>query len=236
MASEQRAMPVIIRARPMAISRAARLMGWLALPWLFAVIFGGVALLDRLGLYRDGPLVLRLTLVIVAVAPVAIAATSPWLGRLPGMRWLLASPQPEARLGSDGFTLILPDREPVRFTWSEITGMQPANDWGRSAHLLGAHGAVLATIPNALAYPREWSWVSRSIAQEVVAARPDRYVLTGTNVAGVAERFALRDADSPIPDINPEKRQALALSVIFALLAGFGIVVAVIWFGFATAD
>ena len=225
---------MIIRARPIEISRAARLLGWLAIPWALVVLIGGEAVLDRLGLYPE-PLVLRLTLVFVALTPGALAVASPWLGRLPTMGWLLASPQPEARLDFDGFTLILPDREPVRFKWSEITAMQPANDWGRSAHLLGNDGAVLATIPNALAYPRGWSWVSRSLAQEVVAAQPDRYVVTGTNVAGVVDRFALRDADRPISDIDPARRQALALSVIFALLAGFGIVVAVIWFGIGAA-
>jgi hypothetical protein len=227
-ASEQQAMPVVIRASPLAISQATGWIGWLALPWAFAVLFGGSALIDRLGLGTDTPLALRLSLVVVALTPGAVRVTSPWLGRLPGMRWLLASPQPEARLDIDHLTLILPDREPVRFDWSEITGMQPANDFRRSAHLLGSGGAVLATIPYELAHPRRWR-TSRSFAQEVVEARPDRYVVTGTNVVGVADRIALRETASAISDIDPVRRQAIVFTVLVALLGGFGIVVAV-WF------
>lgn len=228
MVAKQRALPVTVRASPKSISQTTRWLGWLAIPWALVALIGGVAILDRL--YAEGPLALRLVIVAVALAPGAMAATSEWLGRVSALSWLLAWPQPEARLDLDGMTLILPDTEQVRFDWSDITGMQPANDFQRSTHLLGADGRVIATIPYELAVPRVWRGISRSLAQEVTEARPDRYVVTGRNVLGIPERLALRDAESASADVEPGRRPAIVLGAFFALLGGFGIVVAIIWF------
>jgi hypothetical protein len=225
-------MPVIVRASPVAISRTTRRIGWLAFPWLFGVLFGGTALFNLfewpLG---EVPLALRLALVVLALIPAATYILSPWLGHVPALRWLLASPQPEARLDLDGLTLMLPDREPVRFDWSEITGMRPANDVRRSTQLLGPAGAVLATLPDVLAYPRGRGLWSRSLAQEVAGLRPDRYNVTGTSVGGLVDRIALRDTGQAIaPQPDPTRRQVIAVAVIVAILGGLGIVIAVVWF------
>jgi hypothetical protein len=225
---EQRSKLVVVRASPVAASRAARAIAWLALPWFFAVLFGGAAILAHferpLG---QAPLALRLALIVLAAIPAAMYILGPLLGRSWAFRWLLASPQPEARLDLDGLTLMLPDRKPMRFEWSDITGMHPANDVWRSAYLLGAGGVVLARLPNVLAHPRGRG----SLAQEVVDLRPDRYDVAGTSVTGWADRIAVRDPDRPVtPQADPTRRQAIAFAVIVAILGGFGIVIAIVWF------
>ncbi len=234
MTADRRAIPVIVRASPVALSRATRRIGWLAFPWFFGILFGGAALQDRLGWPLGmAPLPVRLALISVAAVPMVMYVASPWLGRLPAMRWLLASPQPEARLDLDGLALTLPEREPIRLEWSAITGMQPANDFRRSTHLLGTGGEVLATLPAELAYPRGhgWGWSARSLGQEVVALRSDRYELTGTNWAGWPDRLGLRDTGRPVPTggDSTRRRQAIGFTIILALLGAFGIVIALVW-------
>jgi hypothetical protein len=97
--------PVIIKPRFPVLSKAGRRLLVLSVPWFFATLIA----FDALGLIgRDAPKELR-WLAIVPVAPYVLLVFHPWLGRLPGLRWLRHPVQPRIEISSIGLDLQLPD-------------------------------------------------------------------------------------------------------------------------------
>jgi hypothetical protein len=206
-----------------------RLLGWLSIPWALAVFFGLDAVLRPIG-YPLGqqPPLLRLLVIVVALAPGALAIASPWLGRLPTMGWLLAKPQPEVRLNAGGIRLVLPDRPVQTSAWSDIAGLVPSNDLRRTSSLLGIDGQVLATIPPGLVMQRARGPGPHSLAEAVVVIRPDRYMAAPPWMDGVPTSFAIRAAGASDPALNPRRLYVPALTVV-VLLLGIGAVAAFVW-------
>ena len=70
-------------------------MAWASLPWGLFVLFGTYGVGGWLGYApSDVPLVFRILLVVVALAPGFIYIACPFLPRVPGIRRILADPQP----------------------------------------------------------------------------------------------------------------------------------------------
>jgi hypothetical protein len=224
--------PIVIRPSRPTPSRRTTLLGWLGLPWLIAVLFGTDAVLELIGLPPgERPLPLGMLLVASALVPIALYVASPWLGRLPAMGWMLAKPQPKAVLDAEGIRLTLPERTDQDVAWSSVAALQPANSLRRTSALVGSEGQLLATVPWALAHPRGPGLVSRSLARQVVDIRPDRFALTGTDWAGMADGFTLREAAAPAPSAGDSvRRQRLLVGGLIAVTLSVSILAAIAWY------
>jgi hypothetical protein len=77
------------------------------------------------------PQALSASLLVIAVAPLIVLLASPVLGRLPGLRWVLATPQPLATLDHQGIELALPGLGTRRFGWPEIDHLELHKTWRR---------------------------------------------------------------------------------------------------------
>jgi hypothetical protein len=167
--------------------------------------------------------------VALAILPIGLYVSSPWLGRVSSMSWLLAKPQPEAELDLHGIRLRLPDRPDQYVPWSAVAGMKAANNWRRDSVLVSDEGELLATIPWSLAHPRSF-FTARPLAQQVVDLLPDRFAQTGSNWAGLADQFGLRGAAVPAsPAQDSARRQTLVIGGIIAVMLVVSIVAAVVW-------
>jgi hypothetical protein len=221
---------IVVRPSSPTPSRATRWLGLLGFPWLFLVVIGTDAALTMLGLPPDErPLVIRVLAVVLAVVPLGLYVASPWLGRLPPLRWLFAWPQPEAELDLDGIRLSLPDRPDQYVPWSAVAGLKAANNWRRDSVLVGVDGQILATVPWSLAHPRSL-FTARPLAQQVVELLPDRFALTGSNWAGLADQFGLRDAALPASSAQDSaRRQWLVVGGVIALMLVVSTIAAIAW-------
>lgn len=224
------AVRIVIRPSRPTPSRATRWLGLLCLPWALLVLIGGDSILGMVGLPpNERPPVLRALVVAVAVLPIALYAGSPWLGRLRPLRWLFATPQPEAELDADGVRLTLPGRADQYFSWSSVAALQASGNLERASILVGVDGRELATIPWPLAHPST-AFAGRPLAQQVVEIRPDRFVLTGSSWAGMADQFALRDPDAPAPPRQDDgKRQRVVIGAVIAVMALLSLIAAIAW-------
>jgi hypothetical protein len=202
----------------------------LGLPWLFVVLIGSDTVLTALGLPpSERPPLLRVVVIALSALPIGLYVLSPWLGRVSSMSWLLAKPQPEAELDRDGIRLSLPDLPDQYVPWSAVAALKAANKWPRDSVLVGVEGELLATIPWSLAHPRTF-FTARPLAQQVVELLPDRFALTGSNWAGLADQFGLRDAAVPAsPAQGSARRQTLVIGGIIAVMLVVSIVAAVVW-------
>ena len=166
---------------------ALKAIGWLNQPWGF-----------------------RFATLLIAGAPFLVWATSGWLGRRRGFRWLLAWPQPLATLSTDGMELALPSMGVRRFDWDEVASLVPNRDWRRyepPAELRGPDGSLLARIPQSLLYPKTGWRKALTLAEWVVKARPDRYVISGDNGWGRGDAFDLRDRIAAPAALRAGKRR-----------------------------
>lgn len=210
--------PVIIKPQFPALSTAGRLLVILSVPWFFAALVA----LDALGpADRDAPQVLRWLSLCVAVAPIGVLVFHPFLGRLPGFRWLHHQVQPRLAIGPNGLDLQLPQVGRRIYDWDDVEGLRMRPD--RAANLLGREGVALARIPSSM-YLAGGTWMrSESVASLVVRARPDRYRLSRANWAGVPVEFALRVSDEPLPtDPWTHRRRLVNIVVAIAFLAVTG--------------
>jgi hypothetical protein len=206
----------------------------LAVPWAFGLLLAGEAVLPSLGVAPgpDRPLWLRLLLVAIAITPAAVWIGHPWLGRIPSFRWLLEWPQPAARIDRGGIEFVFAGEGARRFEWDTVASLRPSERWRGPAELVGVEGTTLAYIPESLVHPRSGWRSSRTLAMEVVGARPDRYALSGTNWAGVPDAFALRGHPVGLLDVvAANRRRATVVIVVFALLLGSALLFVVLLFG-----
>jgi hypothetical protein len=204
----------------------------LALPWAFAVFFGGAWLLEALGypLSPETPPLIPVLWVTVAMAPSAIWFVVQWLGRVPGLGWMLARPQPLARVDAGGIDLTLPGVGARRFEWERVAGLVPRRRLGETARLIGLDGKTLADIPDGLVTAHRVKGSTRTLAQLIVELRPDRYGLSDADWAGLPDGFALRGT---VRDIDPrvaERRRTALLSMTVLILAATTIGAIVVWF------
>jgi hypothetical protein len=221
---------IVIRPGRATPSRTTRWLGLLGFPWLFLVLIGTDAILTALGFPPgERPLLVRVVVIACAVLPIGLYVASPWLGRLPSLSWLLAWPQPEAELDLDGIRLRLPDRPDQYVPWSAVAGLKEASNWRGDSVLVGVDGQILATIPWSLAHPRSF-FTARPLAQQVVELLPDRFALTGSNWAGLADQFGLRDAALPASSAQDSaRRQRLVIGGIIAVMLVVSTIAAIAW-------
>ena len=188
-----------------------------ATAFMFAWLFGIDALLREAGWPgSQRPLWMRLALVSIAVLPIAVyllASIQPRLGRALG---LIAELPARAILDPSGLTLWIDDRPPIRHQWPEIESLEPD---GRDWRLTGSGDETIARIPRELVRPRA-TWLSApTLAEAIVAIRPDRYALRGrTSDAGMTE-FGLRQVGDPYGVATRRGRPGIlaAGTVLFAV-------------------
>ena len=201
---------VYIKPRWPTLSKAARRLVLVSVPWFFGALVGA----DALGLAgTDDPQAQRWLVLVVAVAPVAALVFHPWLGRVPGLRWLHHPTQPRLAIRPDGLQLRLPDSGEHFYGWYRVGGLRMRSD--HRADLIGADGLPLVQIPESLTMGGGTYWHSESIASVIVRAQPDRFQLTGANWAGDPNEFALRGATEPLAKADPWvlRRRATTIAI-----------------------
>jgi hypothetical protein len=167
-------------------SRAGIAFGLAAVAWF--VVFG-VAMatwMNSIGLVgRERPAWL---VWLVATAPAFYWFFARLLGRRRGFRWMLVSPQPEARLDHEGLELMLSATERGNWSWDDVGELEAVTTApGRirevldsgvtpNGRLVDPNGRILSVVPRALLLKgdgRAWT-----IAVAAVALRPDRFGFT----------------------------------------------------------
>ena len=186
------------------MSRALVWLGIGSLVWFFA--FGIVTDygLEAIGILRGQRSALVKVLHLgLAVTPAVLWAVSPVISPYRPFRWMRASPQPQLTLMPDGIAVTLPDRGNGWFSWDEIGYLvNRPTWWGQSkADLLAPDGSRLARLPGTFTKFEHGSWVY--LADAVVEARPDRFVMAGPSWGRPA--FGLRPARArePAPRLHP---------------------------------
>lgn len=219
---------ITLRTRRPVPSRWGRGLAWVSLPWALLVLLSVNAVLGQVGFPpSEQPLVFRVLLLVVALAPGFIYVGGPWLARHRSMRWLLADPQPEAKLDPEGMSLVLPSRPLLRVVWSEIASLAPSNDLRRSNSLFGAQGEVLAKIPSDLV--AEGRHGPRSLAEAVVAIRPDRYVITPPGMHSLTPGFDLRQPGVSVDArFDPQRSRRIA-AIVVTFVVGIGVLATIVW-------
>lgn len=189
--------PIELEGAP-ALSRAGNLFILLAFVWAIAGQLVIVATLRSLGIPGEdaSPLLLVAVFAVylaVSFGPLLMAYVSRRAAHRLPFRWLLASPQPGARLNSGGIELCTPQDGCSRFNWNEIASLEPTHAWleakvvevSPTLDLLSVDGRVLMRVPPSVyeeLHPVGGRWHSgpRTLAERVVAMRPDRFAVAGT--------------------------------------------------------
>lgn len=211
------------------LSRAGNLVEFVVLAWAILVLLvtapigrgqsptvrGLIEILSIVVAF--GPL--PLTIYLSSFAGRGIARHRVW-------RWMFASPQPGATLDPEGIEFRAPNIGTERFGWNEIAGMEPSIWWMRSSaarampdlELKTEDGRVLLRVPSTIyrhVKPEGSGWrrtSPRTLAEYIVAARPDRYVLIDTHPDGHHYWFELAS-------VAAERAATTALAVELGQLA-----------------
>lgn len=214
-------------------SKAGNATAWLAFPWLFGVLFATSAALSALGL--PGPyqsVLFRWVVVMIALAPGVMYTASPWLGRVPGFRWLLAVPQPLAIIDDEGIQFQLPGIGMRRFAWQDVASLELRTfTWKQPrGELLGLDGSVLTTIPVNLVYLKATWFTAPTLAEMVVKARPDRYILTSAQL-GRPDSFCLIGSAVERLDMRAaERRREWLFWALVSVMVIVGLVAVVLFY------
>lgn len=213
------------------LTRSGRLLGLLALPWALGFLLAAGPLLAVLGisLGPQSPLLLRVIVLAVGLIPAVIWMGHRWLGRAPGFRWLLESPQPFASLDSQGIALTLPGDGTRRLEWDQIAALVPRR-WRERARLVGVEGSTLAVIPDGLVHPQTGQGSGRTLAQLIVDERPDRFALSHADWAGRPDAFSTRDAVGHFDVRLAARRRTAVLAGFAVVLIGATLIAATLWF------
>ncbi len=200
-------------------------MFWLSFPWLLAVPLVAYAIVPA-----GYPQAVSIGVVVVAVAPLVISFASSMVGRLPGFRWMLATPQPLAILDDDGIELALPDVGTRRFGWAEIDRLELHRTWWRQwGELRAVDGSLLTIVPADLVYlPETWR-SAPTFAEAVVRSGP---TCSSSRAPRGAGRTSSVDPDRrSSPSTSPRWRghTTAGSGASLAVLAVVGVVLFVIW-------
>lgn len=223
----------VLRVKPPrpTLTRSGRLLGLLALPWALGFLLAAGPLLATLGysLGPQSPILLRVMVLAIGLTPAVIWMGHPWLGRAPGFRWLLESPQPFASLDSQGIALTLPGDGTRRVEWEHVASLVPRRPWRERARLVGVDGSTLVVIPDSLIHPKTAQGSSRTLAQLIVDVRPDRFALSDADWTGRPDAFSLRDAVGHF-DVRLAVRRRTAVSAgLVLVLIGVTLGAAMLW-------
>lgn len=208
----------MLRAKRRGLTRRGRWFWLLAVSFFFAWLLGTDVLLRAAGLLNlQRPGWLRGLLIVVALTPLVIGYVSllrPKLSRALGLTHASLS---RAVIDQSGIELSDEGQGPLRHPWDDIVALEQA---GKDWRLLGADGSVLASIPSQLALPRP-SWSDApTLAEAIVAMRPDRYALRGGRFEPGLTEFALRSPGDPIGRVrNVIHRRVVGLGVVLFILA-----------------
>jgi hypothetical protein len=166
---------------------------------------------------------LRVGVVLVALLPLIVyVISSLW----PGRRFTRALAQEGAwaRIDEHGIELWLAPN--TIHPWAAVAGL---SQHGRVWDLVGMDGSVIGELGEELVYPRGQGWTdSRSLAEQVVELRPDRYAVRGSGgwTTAVPSEFALRTASDVVG--VPSRRNPI-VPVVFGLLAVITLVAVLLW-------
>jgi hypothetical protein len=191
LASALRTLPLVLHARDRP-TRRGRWFGVAAIAFGPLWLWGADALLDVAGMpWPASPFWLRVAFYVTAVLPVLWyigAHLRPTFGRALG--WLEPVPA-KATIDASGIALVMEGAPPQVVPWSAIGALTRS---GGTWRFFGLDGAVLATIPRELAYPRFSLFDDPTLAEAIVQVRPDRYVLRGGHFlrSHAATEFGLR--------------------------------------------
>ena len=161
------------------LSRAGRWLVGLTFPWILAATVL-VRLLDSAtDLGSPQRLVVIAVYAVLAGGPLLLAgvAVTARQARWMRPRWLFGWPQPRADIGPDGLALWSPVSDVRRFAWDEVGSLSVTSPWLRAGELRAPDGTLLATVPAGLMHPRMVGRHPRTLAEWIVDARPDRFIL-----------------------------------------------------------
>jgi hypothetical protein len=222
---------VVVRPRRPMFTPLGTWLVRLSLPWMLVSALAMDAALTAMGLpSADRPLALRLSIVVVAIAPVAVVLFSPVLVRLPGFDWLFLRPQPLAVVDPAELTLCLPHIGERRFNWEEIGSLRLKGAWNGGSELRSAAGQLLAEMPDEIVHPKVHWFSGDTLAESVVRARPDRFSLASDRASlGRPASFGLRDRiGSGVDLIEWKRRRDSVLLVVISglvLLGAIGVAI-----------
>jgi hypothetical protein len=184
--------PITLEGAP-ALSPTGKLFVLFGYAWVVVgpVVLYFVQRVFNLRVQEESPLVEAGALVLVlgfVLGPLGIAYFPRRFGRLRSFRWLLATPQPGARLDHDGLELCTPEDGCRRFLWDEIGSLEPDPAWLRGS-LVEGWPTVDLKAPDGRALFRvrgsvygqldpvggRWHSGPRTLAEHVVVIRPDRF-------------------------------------------------------------
>jgi hypothetical protein len=156
------------------LSRTAHWLSVAAIAWILVAVviadYGGQAL----GYLRETrPRIATYLILAVALAPSLFLILSPIVARFRRFHWLLADPQPMARLDRLGIELHLPERGVGWFAWDEIGSLVNDRKVGWRGEdvgdLLAPDGGRLVRLPLQLVRFRETWSKQNSLAEAVVS-------------------------------------------------------------------
>jgi hypothetical protein len=218
---------VVVRPRRPMFTPIGTWLVRLCLPWLLVSALAMDAALTAMGLpSADRPLALRLSIVVVAIAPVAVALFSPMLVRLPGFDWLFLRPQPLAVVDQTGLALRLPRIGERRFGWAEIGSLRFKGAWNGGSELRSTAGQLLAKVPDEIVHPKVNWFSGDTLAESVVRARPDRFALAPDRaLLGRPASFDLRERiGSGVDLVEWKRRRDSVLLVVIGGLVLLGVI------------
>lgn len=210
---------IVVHPGRLELTPAGRLVFVLGLPSAIGFLLVAELVLPLLGMSREErPEWLRFALVGVALAPGLLWILHPRVGRLRAVRWMLADPQPAARLDDIAIELNAPGNGTQRYEWELVRSLEPGSGWRESARLVGTAGTVLARVPEALVHPRSGWRRSQTLAEAVVTLRPDRYKLDHVTWAGIPDGFTLASATEQAATLATARRRRTAVFAAIAVL------------------
>jgi len=222
---------VVVRPRRPIFTPRGTWLVRLSLPWLLISQLAMDAALTAIGLApAERPVVLRLVVSVVGVAPVAIFVFSPMLVRLPGFDWLFLRPQPLAVVDPTELALRLPRIGDRRFNLDEVGSLRFKGRWDGGSDLRSPAGQLLAEVPDEIVHPKVYWFSADTLAESVLQARPDRFALThGRSSLGRPASFDLRERiGSGVDPLAWKRRRDATLLPILGGLVLLGIIGAIL--------
>ncbi|HEX9634410.1 MAG TPA: hypothetical protein VGB34_02875 [Candidatus Limnocylindria bacterium] len=199
----------------------------LSLPWMLISLLATDAALSAAGMTPgERPLALRLSITVVAVAPVAVVLFSTMLVRLPGFEWLFLRPQPLAVVDPTELALRLPGAGERRFKWDDVGSLRFKRGWNAESELRSPDGQLLAEVPEEIVHPKVYWSSAHTLAESVVQARPDRFALAADRASlGRPASFDLRERiGSGVDPADWKRRRDAFLGIILGALVLAGVI------------